>query len=122
MVKLVFCLVRKEGLSREEFQRRWRGDHAELVKRHAGVLGIRRYVQDHTPDTPFNQVVIDLRGAPPEFDGVAELWWDSFDALVEAGATDEGLKAADELTEDERTFIDHSRSPIFYVEENVVIG
>lgn len=122
MIKLVFCLVRKDGLSREEFQRYWRQEHAELVKRHAPTLGIRRYVQAHTADTPFNRVVIDLRGAPPEFDGVAELWWDSFDALVEAGATEEGLRAAEELTEDERTFIDHARSPIFYVEEHTVIG
>lgn len=122
MVKLVFCLVRKDGLSREEFQRYWREEHAELVKRHAETLGIRRYVQAHTTDTPFNQLVRDLRGAPEDYDGVAELWWDSFDGLVEAGASEDGLKAADELTEDERKFIDHSRSPIFYVDESVVIG
>lgn len=122
MIKLVFCLVRREGLSREEFQRYWREEHAELVRRHAETLGIRRYVQAHTTDTPFNQVVIDSRGAPREYDGVAELWWDSFDSMVEHGATDEGRKAAEELTEDERTFIDHSRSPIFFAGENVVIG
>lgn len=122
MVKLVFCLVRKQGLSRDEFQAYWRNQHAALVRKHAATLRIRRYVQAHTLDTPFNQIIIELRGAPEEYDGVAELSWDSFDALAEAGMTEAGMAAAEELTGDERTFIDHSRSPIFYTEENVVIG
>lgn len=122
MIKLAFCLVRKDGLSREEFQRYWREEHAALVKQHAETLGLRRYVQAHTIDTPFNQIIIEMRGAPEEFDGIAELWWDSFDALAEAGMTEAGMAAAEALTEDERKFIDHSRSPIFYTEENVVIG
>lgn len=121
MIKLAFCLVRKEGLSREEFQAYWRDQHANLVLRHAATLGIHRYVQAHTLDTPFNEIVIASRNAPAEYDGVAELWWDSFESMAEHGATDDGLKAAGELTEDERTFIDHTRSPIFFVSEHVVI-
>lgn len=122
MVKLVFCLRRREGLSREEFQRIWLEEHGPLVRKHAGPLGIRRYVQVHTDETPFNQVVQESRGAPDAYDGVAELWWDSLEAMVEAGATEARLAAAAELTEDERRFIDHQRSPIFFAEEHVVVG
>lgn len=122
MVKLVFCLKRREGLTREEFQRYWREDHAALVRRYADVLGIRRYVQVHTLDTPFNEIVIDSRQAPEEYDGVAELYWDDFDAMVNAGSTEEGMAAAEALTEDERGFIDHSRSPIFFAEVLEIIG
>ena len=45
MIKIVFCLRRKPGLSPDEFDRTWREDHAPLVKQHAETLGIRRYVQ-----------------------------------------------------------------------------
>ena len=31
MIKLVFCLRRKPGMTREEFQRYWREQHASLV-------------------------------------------------------------------------------------------
>ena len=54
MVKLVFCVRRLSTLSREEFQRYWRETHGPLVRRHAGVLRIRRYVQTHTLDHPLN--------------------------------------------------------------------
>ena len=51
MIKLVFALRRRGDLSRDEFQRYWREHHAPLVRSHAEVLGIRRYVQVHTlPD------------------------------------------------------------------------
>jgi EthD domain len=40
MIKLVFMGRRRNGMTREEFQRYWREEHAEFVKRHADVLGI----------------------------------------------------------------------------------
>ena len=48
MIKLVFCLRRLPTLSASEFQRYWHDNHAELVRRHADALGIRRYTQSHT--------------------------------------------------------------------------
>jgi uncharacterized protein (TIGR02118 family) len=122
MVKLIFCLRRKEGLSREEFQRYWRDTHAPLVAGHAGVLGIRRYVQSHTTDTPFNGALRASRGGPDEYDGVAELWWDSLETLAAGSSSTEGQVAAAALLEDERRFIDLANSPLFVVEENPVVG
>ena len=40
MIKLTFCLRRLPHLSREEFQRYWREQHAPLVAKHAKTLGI----------------------------------------------------------------------------------
>ena len=82
MVKLVFCIRRLPALSREEFQRYWRETHGPLVRRHARVLRIRRYVQSHTLEHPMNAALAESRGAPDAFDGVAELWWDSLDDLA----------------------------------------
>lgn len=124
MIKLTFCLHRLPSLSRDEFQRYWREQHAPLVARHAATLRIRRYVQMHSvPDgDPVNAGLRALRGGPEDYDGVAELWWDSLDDLAAATASDEGRAASLALLEDERRFIDLSRSPLWLGREHVVIG
>lgn len=121
MIKLVFCLRRLPSLSREEFQRYWLDRHGPLVRSHAAVLGIRRYVQTHTLDGPATDALRASRGGPEPYDGVAELWWDDPDALAAATATPEGRAAGAALLEDERRFIDLARSPLFVARERPVI-
>ena len=122
MIKLVFTLRRREDMTRAEFQRYWREQHAPLVKRHAEALHIRRYVQVHARDTDLDEAVAGARGSEPRFyDGVAELWWDSLEELVAAFTSDAGQAAGQELLEDEQRFIDLPRSPLWFGEENVVI-
>jgi uncharacterized protein (TIGR02118 family) len=122
MIKIVFCLRRRADLSREEFQGYWRTNHAPLVQSHADALGIRRYVQVHSIDDKISAAISGARHSPEPFDGVAELWLDSLDALIAAGSTDAGRTAAAALLEDERRFIDLERSPLFLAEENVVVA
>jgi uncharacterized protein (TIGR02118 family) len=121
MVKLVFCLKRLPHLSREEFQRHWRERHAPLVREAAPALGIRRYVQVHALASPLNERFRAGRGAPEAYDGVAELWFDSVDALVTAGGTPEGRAASRRLLEDERRFIDLAQSPLWLATEYEVV-
>ena len=121
MIKLVFCLRRLPHLTREEFQRHWHERHAPLVRAHAAALGIRRYVQTHTLEHPVNLALQASRGGPDAFDGVAELWWDSAETLAEASASPDGRAAAAALLEDERTFIDLARSPLFVAVERPIV-
>ena len=122
MVKLVFCLTRLPHLSRVEFQRYWRERHGPLVRESAKALGIRRYVQVHTLDMPVNDALRRGRGGPEPYDGVAELWFDSLEALAAAGGTPEGKAAGRRLVEDERTFIDLARSPVWIAAEHEIVG
>lgn len=108
MVKLIYCLSRKPGMSVEEFQRYWREVHAPIAAR---IPGVRRYVQCHTLPELYRD------GRTPAFDGAAELWWDSLDALRAARRTPEALAAM----EDEKNFIDHSRSFSFVTEEKPIV-
>jgi len=121
MIKLTFCLVRAPHLSREEFLRYWLERHGPLVRSMAPVLHIKRYVQSHTLTTPLNEAFRRGRGAPEAYDGVAELWWDSLEDLTAGGATPEGRSAGKELLEDERTFIDLARSPLWLSEEHPLV-
>ncbi len=121
MIKLVFCLRRRPEMSREEFQAYWYEKHAPLVKRHAETLGIRRYIQVHSLPREAQSGMQASRGGPEEYDGVAELWFDSLESLAAArsNATD---AAGRELLEDERTFIDLANSPLWWAEEKPVVG
>jgi len=122
MIKLTFCLVRLPSLSREAFQAYWRQTHAPLVASVAETLLIRRYVQMHSLPPEASAGVRASRDAPPEFDGVAELWFDNLEAIIENGRRPEAQAAAAMLLEDEKRFIDLPRSPLWWGQENVVVG
>jgi uncharacterized protein (TIGR02118 family) len=121
VVKLIFCVRRRPDISEPEFHRYWREVHGPLVTTVAAVLGIRKYVQVHTLPGPVSQALAASRGAPEPYDGVAELWFDSAEALMASTASPEGAAAGRELLADEKRFIDHARSPIFPAEEHQVV-
>ncbi len=120
MIKLTFCLVRLPHLSREQFQDYWWNTHGPLVASVREVLRIRRYVQLHSWPEAEQEAARRSRNAPAEFDGVAQLWWDSADALAASGTDPRAPEAAAMLLEDERRFIDLPRSPLWWGEERVV--
>ena len=123
MIKLTFCLRRLPHLSRDQFQAYWRTIHAPLVAKHANAIGIRRYVQSHTSSDPDFAGLAESRGsAGSEYDGVAELWWESKEALFAVLSTPEGQAAGAALLADERNFIDLPNSPLFIVEEHEVVA
>jgi hypothetical protein len=89
-----------------------------LVASFAQHLNILRYVQVHTLIDPMNDAMAKARGGmEPVYDGVAELWWDSVEALAAATATDEGQAAAAALLEDEAKCLDLPNSPLWLTHE-----
>jgi len=118
MIRLVFVLRRRPGMSMAEFQEYWRTIHGPLVARHATTLDILRYVQVHTLDDPANQQLAGARGKmEPPYDGVAELWWTSREALLSSFRSAAGQAAGRELLEDETKFIDLPNSPLWLAYE-----
>lgn len=114
---MVFCLRRLPGTSAEEFSRYWREEHAELFRRYAAVLGVRRYTQSHRVPGAMTEALRSHRGAPDGFDGVAEVWFDDLGSLLAAVSSEGGRAAGEALIEDERRFVDHAQSPIWITEE-----
>jgi uncharacterized protein (TIGR02118 family) len=118
MIRLVFLLRRKPGMSLADFQRYWREEHGPLVASVQMKIGALRYVQVHTLDDPMNAAAAQARGGmEPAYDGVAELWWESEQALADALATDAGRAAGALLLEDEKKFIDLAHSPLYLTHE-----
>ena len=119
MLRFSILLRRRADLSRVEFLRYWREQHAPLVKALSSDLGIRRYVQIHTlsPDE------LAVAGLPPEaentYDGLAEVW---FDGAAEALARTPQAKAARrQLRVDEEKFIDVATSVSWWATSFVVV-
>jgi len=117
MIKFVMCLTRRADLSRAQFQDYWRNQHGPFFMKNANVMKAKKYVQSLTLDTPLNQGLRESRGMLAEFDGVAEVWFDSEEDLIEAMSSPEGQELSAALLKDESNFVDHSKSSAFIVRE-----
>ena len=117
MVKFIMCLHRKPGLTRAQFLDYWKNKHAPLFQSFVEVHKARKYVQDHAMDSPVNAMLQESRGMVSEFDGVAEVWFDSEEAFIAAMSSPEGIKLGETLAADEANFIDHTRSTAFLARE-----
>lgn len=122
MIKLTFCLTRLPGFTREAFQDYWLNTHAPLVASVKAPLRIRRYVQMHSLPVEMSADTRASRGGPEGYDGVAELWWDSFEDLAANAADPAAREAGRMLLEDEKRFIDLTRSPLWWGEEREIIA
>ena len=121
MLKMIFCVRKKEGISEEEFYDYWLNSHGPLVTSHATSMNIKRYVQSHTVDSDLGHVISAARGMKtPGFDGIAEIWWDSREDLDLVLQTKEGQSSSVILAEDEARFIDMENSTIFFTNEHGV--
>jgi uncharacterized protein (TIGR02118 family) len=79
MFKVVGLGRRREGTSHDECIKHWFGQHAQLAR---GLPGLRKYVISEVGQSP--------AGEPSEWDGMAELWFDSMDDYVTAMRSDAG--------------------------------
>ena len=120
MIKFVMCLHRHPDMTREQFQDYWKNSHAPLFQSFADTHKAKRYVQDHTIDSPMNDMLRESRGMVEAFDGVAEVWFESEQAFIEAMSSEEGQKLGAILHDDESKFIDHARSTAFLATEHEV--
>lgn len=112
MIKMVFLLKRKSGLTGEEFIRRYESGHARLGEKH--VPNAARYVRRYLEQVPelFTGEAIE-----PDHDVITELWFDSreqFDIAMERLSRPEVVA---EIVADEETIFDRSKHRVFIVDE-----
>ncbi len=122
MLTLVFCLRRRDGLSRDEFQRYWREHHGPLMERNMAAFDARKYQQWHTASGAEAAQINQSRGGPQDYDGVAVVWWDDLAHFLAATGTADGRAAGREMYKDELNFIDLENSPIFMTEVEFEVG
>ena len=111
MYKHVALLVRKAGMSHEEFTEHWQEEHTPIAREIEGVV---RYA-----------TVLPADPGSSEFDGIAELYFEDLDELHDALGSegsrdyDPDRGKAKEAREDVDEFLDVERRPRFIGEEIV---
>jgi uncharacterized protein (TIGR02118 family) len=118
MIKLVYCLKKRDDVDRDSFYRYWLEVHGPLVKSVAEAIGASRYVQSHTILPEVNETMMASRGLQAPYDGVTEVWWKTMSALEHGMSSPGGVAALTLLIEDEARFIDFSQSRVFMTEEH----
>jgi uncharacterized protein (TIGR02118 family) len=108
MIKLVYCITKKPGLTDEQFFHYWKDIHGPIGAR---IAHVRRLVQSQ-------RITIPGDARPTDYDGVVELWFDDEAALLAARKSAE-WKAS---SEDEANFIDHTRVAYLVTREHVILG
>jgi uncharacterized protein (TIGR02118 family) len=106
MIKLVYCITRKPGLTDKEFFHYWEHVHGPIGRR---IPHLRKLVQSH-------RVIVAGDPIQPDFDGMAELWFDDANALLAARSSPEWKTSV----EDEALFVDHTKTAYFVSEEHVI--
>ena len=117
MMKFIMCCTRHPNMSREQFQDYWQNNHGPFYMKFAEKFGTLKYVQSHTLNTPLNEGLQQSRNMQPAYDGVAEVWFESEEALMSAMGSEDGQRISEQLLADESKFIDHSKSSAFIVRE-----
>jgi len=120
MIRLVHMLRRPQHMSPDAFAAFWRDVHGPLVASVQVDLDIARFVQLHRDpagqglDTKASEA---RGGMCAPFDGIAEYWWRSENALRAALARPAGQAASERLIESERQFTDLPASPLWFATE-----
>jgi uncharacterized protein (TIGR02118 family) len=107
MIKLVYCITKKPGLTDEEFFRYWKDVHGPIGAR---IPHLRRLVQSH-------RRIVAGDKYQPDYDGMAELWFDDEEALLAARDSPEWRTSR----EDEANFIDPGNVAYFVTTEHTIL-
>ena len=121
-IKFCYLLQPLPGMSWEDCHRTWNMDHGYLIRRRSGCTRFARYIQNHTLDDPMNDALRESRRALPPYAGLTEAWFDRMDLQqIFADPEGEGAQAFGAFLEDEKRFIDFSRSSVWAAKERVFI-
>ena len=114
MIQISYLMRRLPSLSLEEFQSRWSEKHPQCAPEDSfSTLGVKRYVQVLPLDVDARDLVIGPRtGLAEPFDGIAELWVDSVEAIERDFSTAKAKEYIGIFFKDEQNFVDWSRSTI----------
>jgi len=114
LVKVSCFVSRRPDRTHAEFEQYWTQVHARMLdKPIPGMPRVHRYVQLH----PISGDLNGLSSAP--YDGVAEIWFETFDEAVGA-LTSEHYKAI--IAKDEENFLDRAKTVFLFSDERVVVG
>lgn len=121
MIKMLVSARKIPSLTDQEYSDYWGVNHGALVRRYGQDMGFRRYIQVHTLPIALPGALTGTEGPDIPKNGQAELWWNSVEAMLDAGTTEEGRAASLLFEEDEKRFCDVSNLSAFLAEETILL-
>jgi uncharacterized protein (TIGR02118 family) len=106
MLKFVVVVYKRPGMSMEDFRHYFRDVHGPMVQ---NIPGLKKYVQ--------NYIIADPKRKPPGWHGLAELYFDDWEAMEAAWSSEQGILATNDLG----AFVDLSQTSWSVVEEAAFI-
>ena len=116
MVKLIQCVRRRPEVPLAEFRERWR-EYGEMIRVGSESLGGIRCTLSVA--LAVNQELLTRGGLAP-FDGVAEIWFESGPAVVEAMKLSGWRQGFERFWAFQASFVDLDHSSIFWAVEDEV--
>ncbi len=103
MIKICYLMRRQPHLTLEEFQSYWSEKHPQAAPADAfDTLGVKRYIQILPIESSGRDLVIGPRsGLEDPYDGIAELWVESEEALERDWSTEKAQEYVGIFFQDE---------------------
>ena len=117
MVRMVYCVMRKEGVSLKDFREYFTTTHRDEVCTIARKLKAKKTSQSLSLMVEEGFTLMARRGTAAPYDGVNEIWWDNAQDFYQNIETGEFQQFADQFFSDEEEFIDLHKSRIFFTEQ-----
>ena len=121
-IKFCYLLNPLPGMSWAQCHRTWNMDHGYLIRRLSGCTRFARYIQSHTLEDELNEPMRASRKAAPPYAGLTEAWFDRYDLVTAfADPASEAAQAFNAMLEDEKRFVDFTRSSVWAAKERVFV-
>lgn len=118
MIKLIFMLKRKQGMSPADFRKHYEQSHVPLAVRHVGHL-LKDYRRNYPQSgllNPSGQHV-HLTTADIEYDAIAEMWLENEADLAEMNRIFNDPEVNPLFAADERAFLERDQTLMIVCEE-----
>lgn len=117
MIRLVYCVSRREDISLEDFRAFWHDERfTDLYREYNRVYRAKALKKTLVLKVPMNAAILGKQGTRKPYDGIIEILWESAKELLEVHDTDEADALRRRIAEYEQQFIDKTRSTVFFTE------
>ncbi len=116
MIRLMILVRKREDVEEEKFRNFWKGRHADMVRQLCEALDAFQFSQALTLNIERNRTMHSRYGTEHPFDGSVEVYWDNAGHLETALGEPEIVGLFGRFMVEQREFIDHSRTCMYFTE------
>ncbi len=117
MVRMMYCIMRRDDVSLQDFRNYFEGEHRDLICQAAKELNASDFTQSLTLMVERNFTVMVRRGTEMPYDAVIEMWWENAAELDKTMETEEAQEKAGTFFSQASEYIDLSKSRMFFTEQ-----